>query len=131
LVFDLSREPVIECQHPREIDRFDLAVGVAFVALRPFVSVVVSEDRLAADPAEVEAVIPPARIGLVARLSDGHRNNVTGFDSPPVFDGDVGRHPLPYVFDHIIINLWGEQHRMMMLDSVPSLRERDALGSPF
>jgi hypothetical protein len=80
---------------------------VLFVSLRSLVGVVVPEDGLTADLAEVQAVRPATRVrGVVFRLPDGDIDDVARFNILPVGDGRVGRHPLTYVTISIGLSLW-------------------------
>jgi len=63
--FDLSFEPVVECGHSRKPDGLDIGSRVALVTFCLFVGIVVSEDRIAADLSEVEAVVPATRVLVI------------------------------------------------------------------
>ena len=72
----------------------------------------IPEDRVAADIPEVQAVVPPAWVLIVLRLTDSNVNDVAGFDILPVCNCRVGRHPLPYGIASIGIILWTRSHRL-------------------
>ena len=108
----LPLEPVVQREHPRELDELDIVSGVALVPFRQFVGVVVPEDGVTTNLPEVQTVGSSARIRFVFRPPDGNVDDVAVFDVLPVFDRRVGRHPSPYVIQSIGINLWTLLHKM-------------------
>jgi hypothetical protein len=74
-IFPLPLEPVVERDHPRELDRLDIVSSVTLVAFRPFVGVVVSKDGFADDFPEGEVVIEQHIPG--ARTVAGGRWRIT------------------------------------------------------